>query len=164
MLNAPNRAWLALVALATAAAVAATPAGATRISEKTTISYTIRNSETAYLTRTGLAHAYPGRLTTGDQIFSQDTLLEGAKTIGYDNEVCTVTFDGNDLCHVISVFAGRGEVDATWLWARRNNSFLGPHRFSGVIDGGTGTYASATGQFEATVSPRGTLEITATLN
>jgi hypothetical protein len=157
----PNKAWVALAALTSAGAVAGASAGAA--SEGRPISFTVRNNGTAYLTRAGLTHTYPGYLTTGDQIFSRDTLVAGTKTIGYDNEQCAVTFDGNDLCRAVSVFPGRGDIDATWLWIGRNTSVLGPHRFTGVIDGGTGTYTNATGQFEATVNPDGTLQITATL-
>jgi hypothetical protein len=116
-----------------------------------------------YLTKAGLSYRYPGRLSTGDQIFSNDVLVDGKKKIGFGNEVCTVTFDGNDFCRTIVVFPGKGDLDATWLWVGRNKSEFGPRRFTGVIDGGTGAYANATGEFEATANHDGTVEYTATL-
>jgi hypothetical protein len=162
MINVLNRARVPLAAVAIAAVVAtASAAGA---SHKTTISFTLCCGQTAYVTHRGLTHAYPGKLTTGDQIFSLDTLVERAKKIGYDNEACTVTFEGNDLCHTVAVFPGKGDVDVTWLWVGRNNSYLGPRRFSGVVDGGTGMYTNATGEFDATVQPHGTLQFTVNLN
>jgi hypothetical protein len=162
MIDVLNRACAPLAAVAVAAAVAT--ASDASASQKTTVSFTIRGGGMAYLTHRGLTHAYPGKLTTGDQIFSLDRLFDGTKEIGYDNEACTVTFDGNDLCHTVAVFPGKGEVDATWLWVGRNNSYVGPRHFSGVVDGGTGTYTNATGQFDATVRSDGTLQFTATLN
>jgi hypothetical protein len=179
MITALNRACAPLAGVAIAAAVATTSAAgascvaiaaavattsAAGASQKTTISFTLCCGQTEYVTQRSLTHTYPGKLTTGDRIFSQDTLVERAKKIGYDNEACTVTFEGSDLCHAVSVFPGKGELDATWLWIGRNNSYLGPRHFSGVVDGGTGTYANATGQFDATVDTNGTLEFTATLN
>src|SRR5262245_48330982 len=127
-------------------------------------SYIVRNAGTEYLTRTGLTDTFPGALDTGDQIFSRDILLRGSTRIGYDNMTCTVTFDSNDLCHTISVFSGKGDVEATWLWVGRNSSQYGPKHFGGVINGGTGTYKSTTGQFEADVLPSGALRITARLS
>src|SRR5262245_52437184 len=120
-------------------------------------SYIVRNAGTEYLTRTGLTDTFPGALTTGDQIFSRDVLLRRSTRIGYDNMTCTVTFDGNDLCHTVSVFSGKGDVEATWLWAGRNTSHYGPRHFAGVIDGGTGRYKGAGGQFEAEALPNGAL-------
>ena len=127
------------------------------------LTYIVRNAGTAYLTKTGLSTSFPGTLQTGDQIFARDTLLQGSTKIGYDNETCTVTFDNNDLCRVASVFTGKGETEATWLWINRNSSQYGPSHFTGVIDGGTGSFEHATGQFDATTLPNGTLRITATL-
>jgi hypothetical protein len=162
MIDALKHASAPFAALAIAAAVAtASAAGA---SQKTTVSFTIHGGGMAYLTPHGLTHTYPGKLTTGDQIFSLDRLFDGTKEIGYDNEVCTVTFDGNDLCHTVAVFPGKGDVDATWLWVGRNKSYIGPRHFSGVVDGGTGTYTNATGQFNATVHSNRTLDFTATLS
>jgi hypothetical protein len=40
---------------------------------------------------------------------------------------------------------------------------LGPSHFAGVIDGGTGAFANAKGQFSASPLPNGTLKIAATL-
>jgi hypothetical protein len=165
MIDLLKRACVPLAAATITAAIAAT--GAAGASHKTTISFTLGSRGTAgttYRTQRGLTHTYPGKLQTGDQIFSQDTLLDGTKEIGYGNEVCTVTFDGNDLCNTVAVFPGKGEVYTTWLWIGRNNSYLGPRHFGGVINGGTGMYTNATGHFDATVDSNGTLQFTATLN
>jgi hypothetical protein len=161
MIGRPSKAWATLAALAAAGAVAATSASGA--SPPKTISFTVHNNGIAYLTRAGLTDSFPGGLTTGDQIFARDILSEGTRTIGYDNEECTATFDGNDLCHTVSVFPGKGDVEATWLWVGRNTSEFGPHRFTGVIDGGTGAYAHASGQFDAIAGSDGTVQFTASL-
>lgn len=74
-----------------------------------------------------------------------------------------MTFDNNDLCQTILVLPGKGQIAATWLWVDRNASLLGPLHFTGVVDGGTGVFANAKGQFSASVLPNGTLTIAATL-
>jgi hypothetical protein len=162
---------MAIIKRLTCAALLAAAVGAgafTAVTEASThhtpsLAYIVRNNGTAYLTKTGLGTSFPGKLQTGDQIFARDTLLEGATKVGYDNETCTVTFDNNDLCRVVSVFPGKGEMEASWLWINRNTSDYGPSHFSGIIDGGTGSFAHAHGQFNATALPNGTLEITALL-
>jgi hypothetical protein len=126
-------------------------------------SYVIHNAGTAYVTKAGLTTVFPGKLNTGDRIFSRDRLMQGSRSIGFDNETCTVTFDNNDLCHAVSIFTGKGDIESTWLWVGRNTSAFGPKHFTGVIDGGTGSFENATGQFGATVEASGALEITASL-
>jgi hypothetical protein len=107
---------------------------------------------------------FPDRLHTGDRIFSNDRLSDGHQQVGYDNEICTVTFNANDLCQVVGYITGKGEFEATWLWIGRNTSFYGPRHFAGVIDGGTGAFANAHGQFDASVLPNGSLRFSASLN
>jgi hypothetical protein len=122
-----------------------------------TLSLVVQNHGTEYVTAAGSMSVFPGRLQTGDRIFSRDSLLQGARSIGYDDEVCTVTVDNHDLCQVILVLSGKGQIQASWLWIHW------PSSFSGVIDGGTGAFAHASGQFTATGLRNGTLRITATL-
>ena len=146
------------------AAMAAGALGAHRSGAGLAFSYVVHNTGVEYVTSAGRTSSFPGRLDTGDQIFARDTLSQGGTRIGYDNEACTVTFDGNDLCRVVSVFPGRGEVEASWLWVGRNASRNGPSRFNGVVDGGTGAFQNARGQFLGTVLPDGTLRFTAQLD
>ena len=128
------------------------------------VSYDVRNNGIEFVTASGSSNSFPGRLVTGDRIFARDSLLRAGTQIGYDNEVCTVTFDGNDLCHVAAVIKGKGSIQITWLWIGRNLSQNGPARFAGVIEGGTGAYAKATGQFTASALPNGELQINASIN
>ena len=152
------------IALAAGAAVAAMFVGTAHgAGTQPTLSFVVQNHGTEYVTAAGSTSVFPGRLQTGDRIFSRDSLLQGARSIGYDNELCTVTFDNNDLCQTILVLPGKGEIQASWLWIDRNASAYGPRHFSGVIDGGTGTFADAKGQFSASLLPSGTLKFSATL-
>ena len=116
----------------------------------------VQNKGTEYVTAAGSTSVFPGRLQTGDRILSRDSLLQGARSIGYDNELCTVTFDNNDLCQVMVVLPGKGQIQASWLWIRWLSNF------SGVIDGGTGAFADARGQFMSRRLRNGALSITAT--
>jgi hypothetical protein len=151
---------LVLAVIVAAGALAANALGAHRT---TTVSYIVRSTGTEYVTSAGHTAVFPGRLETGDQILGRDDLIAGGVKIGFDNESCTVTFDGNDLCHVVTVLKGKGDVEGTWLWVGRNLSRFGSS-FTGIVDGGTGAFANATGQFTGTVWPDGTLRITARLS
>src|SRR6516162_6462450 len=162
MTTTKRTAYAALLAAAVVAG-ALTAGGDASTHHSRSLTYIVRNAGTAYLTKTGLSTSFPGTLQTGDQIFARDTLLHGSTKIGYDNETCTVTFDNNDLCRVLSVFTGKGEVESTWIWIDRNSSAYGPSQFSGIIDGGTGSFEHANGQFDATALPNGAVRITARL-
>jgi hypothetical protein len=146
-----------------AAAGAFTATSASGAGRSDALSYVVHNAGTEYVTRAGSSATFPGPLVTGDRIFSRDTLTRGEAKIGFDNEVCVVTFDDNDLCRTISVFPGQGQVSASWLWVGRNASPVGPRHFAGVIDGGTGRFVNARGQFQADVQADGSLRITTTI-
>jgi hypothetical protein len=79
----------------------------------------------------------------------------GGKPAGFDNETCTVTFNGNDLCHDVAVLTGRGDIELTYLMVGRNyiHTAVGLQHFSGVIDGGTGQFQNAHGAFQASDLP-----------
>jgi hypothetical protein len=128
------------------------------------LTYVVHNTGIEYITAAGASTTYPGSLQVGDRIYTRDDLLLGETKIGYDDELCTATFAGNDLCHVIAVLPGKGTVELNWLWIGRNNSTLGPRHFSGVIDGGTGAFAHAHGQFNATALANGTLSVSVSLS
>jgi hypothetical protein len=125
----------------------------------------VGGSAPEYISSSGATSTtFPDRLNTGDRIFSNDRLSDGHHQVGYSNEICTVTFNANDLCQVVGYITGKGEFEATWLWIGRNTSTYGPHHFSGVFDGGTGAFAHAHGQFEATVLANGSLRFFASLS
>jgi hypothetical protein len=147
--------WLTLPAAATAA-VLSVPA-ARGAGTPSTLSFVVQNRGTDYVTAAGSTNVFPGRLQPGDRILSRDALIQGTRSIGYDDELCTVTVDNHELCQVALVLPGRGQIQASWLWIRW------PSSFTGVIDGGTGAFAHARGQFTATGLRNGGLRITATL-
>ena len=51
---------------------------------------------------------------------------------------------------------GKGQIQASWL-------FRWPSNYTGVVDGGTGTFAHAKGQVTGTTLRNGQFRITATL-
>ena len=151
-----RRFWTAVViATATGAAVwASTAFGA---AAAPTLSFVVRNRGLEFVTASGSTSVYPGHLEIGDRIFSRDALVQGARSVGYDNELCTVTFDNHELCQVTVVLPGKGQIQANWPWTDW------PSGFTGVIDGGTGSFATTKGQFTATPLRSGALKISATL-
>jgi len=119
---------------------------------------------TEYVSATGhVSTTYPGQLVTGDRILGNGTDYVAGKPVGFDNEICTVTFDGNDLCHEVAVLTGKGDVELTWLWVGRNNSTLGPSHWSGIVDGGTGVFAHVHGAYDARLLANGALQVSVPL-
>lgn len=151
-----RRFWTAvLIATVTGAAVWASTALAAAAAP--TLSFVARNHGLEFVTASGSTSIYPGHLEVGDRIFSRDALVQGTRSVGYDNELCTVTFDNHELCQVWVVLPGKGQIQASWLWTDW------PSGFTGVIDGGTGSFATAKGQFTGTPLQSGALKFTATL-
>ena len=61
--------------------------------------------------------------------------MQIGRTVGHDNEACTVSFDRDVLCQDIVILDGRGDLQASWTvqWPAAGI----PASFDGVIDGGT---------------------------
>jgi hypothetical protein len=150
-------AGISLTLAAGAAAAVLFTASARGAGTPSTLTLVVQNRGTEYVTAAGSTSVFPGRLQAGDRILSRDSLLQRTHSIGYDEELCTATLDNHELCEVILVLPGKGQIHASWLWIHW------PSDFTGVIDGGTGVFAKARGQFTATVLRNGTLRITATL-
>ena len=160
----PNKLIVLAAAVGIVAIVSAAAVAGTRNAPRLTLVLG-NGSAPEYISASGTTSTiFPYRLNTGDRILSNDRLRVGRKQVGYSNEICTVTFDANDLCQVVGYITGEGEFEATWLWMGRNTSAYGPHHFSGVIDGGTGAFANAHGQFDATVLANGSLRFSASLS
>lgn len=143
------------VAAATAAVFGSTALGA---GPKHTFTLTAHNTGLEFVTASGSTSVYPGQLQIGDRILARETLIQDSRPVGYDNELCTVTFDSNELCQDTVVLTGQGQIDAHWLWTDW------PNAFTGAVDGGTGTFAAAKGEFTATPLPDGSLKLTVTLS
>ena len=123
-----------------------------------TLALVAHNRGLEFITASGPTTAYPGHLQIGDRILARDALTQGSRSVGYDDELCTVTFENDELCQDTMVLPGKGQIDTNWLWTDW------PSGFTGAIDGGTGTFAHAKGQFTATPLAGGALRLTATLN
>jgi len=96
----------------------------------------------------------------GDRVIGQDRLRQAGVPAGHDNEVCTVAFARDVLCQDIIIFAGRGDVQASWSF-RWPATGPGPASFDGIIDGGTAAFRNAHGTFHAYRLPNGDLRVTA---
>ena len=75
-------------------------------------------------------------------------------TVGYDNIVCTDTFNNNGLCDAVFAFTGQGDIHATApvrdLFDVNSN---GPTVFDAAIEGGTFAYTNTTGSIHLTNLP-----------
>jgi hypothetical protein len=143
-----------LISIALVVAVAAvglSVAASSALAQPGTLTVVAKGTGTVFVTHSGtVTSKYPGVLVTGDRIFSEGHEFIAGKAAGFDNEECTVTFDGNDFCHDVAVLTGRGEIELTYLLVGRNHLTSGPRQFSGIIDGGTGEFQDVHGTFQAT--------------
>jgi hypothetical protein len=80
----------------------------------------------------------------GDRFILREDLLRGTAVVGFDNIICTVTFNDNLLCDAMFSFAGKGDIHATAL-LRGGASEQGATVFDATIDGGTYAYSNARG-------------------
>jgi hypothetical protein len=87
--------------------------------------------------------------TIGDRFIIREDLLQGAVTVGYDNVICTVTFNDDLLCDALFSFTGKGDIHASAL-LRGGAGENSPSMFDASIDGGTLAYRSARGSIHVT--------------
>ena len=95
-----------IIAIAAAAAVFVSTALGAR--QRPALSLVLHNRGLEFVTPSGSTPVYPGHLQVGDRIFSRDALMRGDSYVGYDNELCTVTFDNHELCQATVVLPGKG--------------------------------------------------------
>ena len=92
----------------------------------------------------------------GDRIIMRETLSENGAPVGFDNIICTETFNYDGLCDVVLAISGKGDIHATALvrdvFYPNGN---GPSVFDATIDGGTFAYANATGYSHLSDLPNG---------
>jgi hypothetical protein len=98
----------------------------------------------------------------GDRVISRSDLLQGNTKIGFDNVVCTVTFNNDLLCDVVSSITNKGDIHATAL-LQGGASANGPSVFDAVVDGGTFAYGNAHGDAHVVALPNGDNQISVNL-
>jgi hypothetical protein len=126
-----------------------------------TISALIHRTNLVFVTTSGPPSPYPtGALTPGDRVLGRDDILQQGSRIGSDYEVCTVNFDLHVLCDDMVEITSMGQVHLTWMFQWPSSGTTGPSAWQGVVDGGTGAYATATGDFQAQALPGGDDSIT----
>ena len=157
-----------LAGVLTAAALAGGAAGAAAAQASAgppgQLTFDLQLTALQFFTSSGPITGYPtSPLAPGDRIIGQDRLLQGGVRVGHDDEVCTVGFARHVTCQDIAVFDGRGDVQVSWSFRWPATGTRGPASFDGIIDGGTGAFAGAHGDFHAHTLRDGDLQITATL-
>ena len=92
----------------------------------------------------------------GDRAILRDDLMQGNTTIGYDNIICSDTYNNNALCDAVFSITGKGDIHATALVRGLFDfSTNGPAVFDASIDGGTFAYANARGDIHIVNLPSG---------
>jgi hypothetical protein len=158
----------AALAVAAAAGVGLTGCGTTMAAAHTTaahgsqtISAVIHRTNLVFVTPSGSSTPYPtGPVVPGDRVLGRDDLLQHGSTIGSDFEVCTASFGLHVLCDDMVDITNVGELHVTWMFQWPSSGTSGPSVWDGVVDGGTGNYANASGDFHARALPSGDDSIT----
>jgi len=97
--------------------------------------------------------------TLGDRFLIRDDLLRGTTKVGFDNVICTVTFNDNLQCEAYFSFTGKGDIHASAL-LRGGAGEMSPDVFDAVIDGGTFAYANARGMIHVSNVPNSDTDTT----
>lgn len=95
-----------------------------------------------------------GPAAPGDRLVIREDLSSGNTVVGFDNIVCTVTFNDNLLCDALYAIANRGDIHLTAL-LRGGAGQNGPSVFDAVVDGGTFAFATAHGYDHIVNLPNG---------
>ncbi len=117
-----------------------------------------------FVTSSGASSQPPhGPLAVGDRVLGSDSLLQAGAVVGHDDEVCTVTFDRYVVCDDILSLRTQGDVRVSWTFQWPAVGTSGPSTYDGVIEGGTGSYRNARGDFHAEALPSRDVHFTATI-
>jgi hypothetical protein len=128
------------------------------------ISVVAHRTDLLFVSASGLSSQFPsGPLVPGDRVLGRDDIVQHGSNIGSDYEACTITFGGNVLCDDMMDIAHVGQLHVTWSFQWPTSGTTGPSAWSGVVDGGTGVYQNAVGDFQARALPNGDIRITADL-
>jgi hypothetical protein len=150
-------AGLALTGCAATRADASTTAG--RPAQTITLVVHLTNLE--FITVSGSSSPYPsGPLSTGDRVLGRDDIQQHGAIVGSDYEVCTVSFGLHVLCDDMVEITNLGQIHITWMFQWPSSGTSGPSAWKGVVDGGTGTYQNAIGDFQAHALPNRDISIT----
>jgi hypothetical protein len=87
----------------------------------------------------------PASPSIGDKFILREDLLQDGTNIGFDNIICTDTFNNNALCEGVFAITGKGDIHATALIRNFFDFANEPASFDAAIDGGTFAYAHASG-------------------
>jgi len=156
----------ALAAIAVAGGCAAATAATAQATPNDTagqLTFDSQLTSIQFFTAAGPITGFPtAPLVPGDRIIGQDSISQHGRPAGHDNEACTVSFNRDVLCQDIVILTGQGDLQASWTlqWPASGT----PASFDGIIDGGTGHFATAHGTFHAATLPDHDMQITAEIN
>jgi hypothetical protein len=84
----------------------------------------------------------------GDTFIIRDDILQNGANVGFDNVLCTVTFNDNVLCHAVFAFTNKGDITVQAL-VRGEAGQTSPKVFDVAVTGGTFAYRNAHGDAHA---------------
>jgi hypothetical protein len=76
----------------------------------------------------------------GDRLVERSDLIENGATVGYENGVCTVTFNDNVMCDEIWALTNRGDLHLSALVRGAAGPSGIPAVADLIVDGGTFTF------------------------
>jgi hypothetical protein len=93
----------------------------------------------------------------GDRIIIREDLMQGNAVVGFDNIVCTVTFNDNTLCDATFAITNKGDIFVSTLL--RGGATGGGQVFDAAIEGGTFAYATSRGDVHLSALPNGDTQV-----
>jgi hypothetical protein len=153
--------WL-ICALGLVAFACACGSARAATSAPTPLKVVVHPTDFEFVTHAGTSPTFPTTpLAVGDRVIGRDSITQEGARAGTDYEVCTISFDLHALCEDTLTIDGKGDVHASWILQWPRNGTTRPKSFDGIIDGGTGAYRNATGDFHAVALAGPDIQITA---
>ena len=141
-------------------AVAVTLSQAGASSEFTLVA---RDTNLEFITAMGASVVPSGPFVPGDRLVERSELIENGTTAGFENTVCTVTFNDNVMCDGIYALTNQGDLHTSTLSRGAAGPAGIPTVADLIVDGGTFAFRNAHGSAHVVRSSNGESLITFTV-
>jgi hypothetical protein len=121
------------------------------------ITLVVHGTDHEFIAASGASTPYPtGPLAPGDRVVGRDQdFSQTGSPIGTDYEVCTASFDLHVLCNDTIDEPNVGQLHVTWMFQWPTSGTTGPSAWSGAVEGGTGAFKDAIGDYQAQAQSNG---------
>jgi hypothetical protein len=104
-----------------------------------------RDTNLEFVTAKGPSLVPSGAFVPGDRLVERSDLMENGAVAGFENTVCTVTFNDNVMCDGIYALTNRGDLHVSTLSRGAAGAAGIPAVADLIVDGGTFGFHNAHG-------------------